>query len=128
MKWTRRTVPKEFYRAMRDFLRDRAPDDYLAERVQLKKVIDSNVEDGKVIILEEGMDCDGVAFTNRKYKVQAIPAAVRYAMEKIHNDAEGTCSLRVVSPTVGNASKRTQRDLGMEAFENGHPGVIYYSG
>ena len=42
MPYTRRTIPKVLYQALRDSLRVYDKYDYLAERVDLKKIISAN--------------------------------------------------------------------------------------
>jgi hypothetical protein len=126
MPYTRRTIPKVLYQALRDSLRVYDKYDYLAERVDLKKIISANSENGQVVILESGMDCDCVAFSNRKYKVDALLIAVRTKMDRIYGDAEGPCHLSIVSPSEAKALQYGSRDLGMEAYENGHPSRVSY--
>lgn len=103
MPYTRRTIPKVLYQALRDSLRVYDKYDYLAERVDLKKIISANSENGQVVILESGMDCDCVAFSNSKYKVDALLIAVRTKMDRIYGDAEGPCHLSIVSPSEAKA-------------------------
>ena len=72
---TRRTLNDKFpdlHRLLKTACNNR-PDDYLAKRVELQKLISANSELGQVVILESGMDCDCVAFSNQKYKVDALP-------------------------------------------------------
>ena len=126
MPYTRRTIPKVLYQALRDSLRVYDKYDYLAERVDLKKIISANSENGQVVILESGMDCDCVAFSNRKYKVDALLIAVRTKMDRIYGDAEGPCNLSIVSPSEAKALQYGSRDLGMEAYENGHLSRVSY--
>ena len=103
------------------------PDDYLAKRVELQKLISANSELGQVVILESGMDCDCVAFSNQKYKVDALPVVVRAMMDRIYGNAEGPCHLSIVSPSAAKRLEYGSRDLGMEAYENGHPARVSYS-
>ena len=49
------------------------------------------------------MDCDCVAFSNSKYKVDALLIAVRTKMDRIYGDAEGQCHLSIVSPSEAKA-------------------------
>jgi hypothetical protein len=126
---TRRSIEEKFpglNRLLKTACNNR-PDDYLAKRVDLQALISANSERGQVVILESGMDCDCVAFSNRKYKVDALPVAVRALMDRIYGDAEGPCHLSIVSPSAAKRLEYGSRDLGMEAYENGHPSRVSYS-
>lgn len=123
---TRRQVTPALYQAIKGFC-NRKPSDYLAERLDLQKLISANSENGQVVILESGMDCDCVAFSNRKYKVDALPVAVRAIMDRIYGDAEGPCNLSITSPSAAKRLEYGSRDLGMEAYEDGHPYSVSYS-
>ena len=126
---TRRTLNEKFpglHRLLKTACHNR-PDDYLAKRVDLQALISANSERGQVVILESGMDCDCVAFSNRKYKVDALLVAVRAMMDRIYVNAEGPCHLSIVSPSAAKRLEYGSRDLGMEAYENGHPGRVSYS-
>lgn len=116
----------ELYKAIKQVSHNK-PDDYLAERVDLQKLVSANSENGQVVILESGMDCDCVAFSNQKYKVAALPIAVRTEMDRIYGNAEGPCHLSITSPSAAKAMDYRSRDLGMEAYENGHPSRVSYS-
>lgn len=126
---TRRLIDQKYpklYKAIKEMCQ-RKPSDYFAERLNLCKLISANSEHGQVVILESGMDCDCVAFSNRKYKVDALPIAVRVLMDRIYGDAEGPCYLSIVSPSAAKRLDYGSRDLGMEAYEDGHPGNVSYS-
>lgn len=126
---TRRTLNEKFpglHRLLKTACNNRA-DDYLAKRVELQKLISAKSERGQVVILESGMDCDCVAFSNRKYKVDALPVAVRALMDRIYGDAEGPCHLSIVSPSTAKSLDYASRDLALEAYENGHPGSVSYA-
>ena len=123
---TRRQVTPALYQAIKGFC-NRKPSDYFAERLDLQKLISANSENGQVVILESGMDCDCVAFSNQKYKVAALPIAVRTEMDRIYGNAEGPCHLSITSPSAAKAMDYRSRDLGMEAYENGHPSRVSYS-
>ena len=126
---TRRTLNDKFpglHRLLKTACNNR-PEDYLAKRVELQKLISAKSERGQVVILESGMDCDCVAFSNRKYKVEALPVAVRAMMDRIYENAEGPCHLSIVSPSTAKSMDYSSHDLALEAYENGHPGKVSYS-
>lgn len=126
---TRRTLNEKFpglHRLLKTACNNR-PADELAKRVELQKLISAKSERGQVVILESGMDCDCVAFSNRKYKVNALPIAVRSEMDRIYGNAEGPCHLSIVSPSEAKALSYVSRDLALEAYENGHPSRVSYS-
>lgn len=83
-------------------------------------------EDGMVVIVSNGMDCDGVRYTGSKSGlIPAVPTVVAKEMDLIYEWADGPVSAWVYAPSQAGVIPRTSRDLGMEAFENGHPHVLY---
>lgn len=96
--------------------------DWLEERAEIHRRIAAKAENGKVAVVESGMDCDGVQYWGR---AAVIPASVM-AYEKLDREigewADGPYCLGFARPS--EKVEYGNRDLGMEAFENGHPWVL----
>ena len=100
--------------------------DRLHERQLLKQKMDKYVEDGQVMIIDSGMDCDGSCWYGHK---TLLPASVIRIEKWIHNfyeDAEGRQDWEFVKPSVGKEVEQTSRDASLEAFENGHSHMWVY--
>lgn len=79
-------------------------------------------EDGKIALVESGMDCDGVRYSGSVRIVDATVAAVDAAIEHATDWADGPIYFGLEAPSVAAAEiEYESRDLVMEAFENGHP-------
>lgn len=79
--------------------------------------------DGQVAVWESGRDCDSVRYKGFKCLIPASVAEFDALYEHEHKWADGPFCLWVESPEVER--EYHSRDLGMEAFENGHSHVIY---
>jgi len=79
----------------------------------------------KVAIVWSGMDCDGVAYSN--VVTLAVPnrKVIDEAIEHEYKWADGPCSFYLAMESDVKNLRPTSRDLGMEAFEDGHPHVLY---
>jgi hypothetical protein len=102
----------------------RQREDWLARRQTLAGTIAKYQQDGKVAIVESGMDCDGVQYWGRAC---VVPAHVMFVMQWEENTekwADGPFNWHLASPE--EEIEYGSRDRGMEAFEDGHPHVIYY--
>jgi len=99
--------------------------DYLAEREALVTRIRERQEDGYVYLVSGGRDCDGVQWEGMKTLVKAVPRQIEQRMDVALEWADGPMHFSILSPTDGEEVRYTSRDLGMEAFENGHNHVIY---
>jgi len=87
--------------------------------------IEQFAEGGMVAIYSSGMDCDCSRWENRRERV--VPANVRdveAALDDIYSGAEGPMSLWLDRPSA--RPPESHRDLALEAFEDGHPHVVFY--
>lgn len=75
---------------------------------------------GKVALIESGCDCDGVVYGGRVHIVDAHWRAVLAKEHHIGQWADGPFNLRIERPTIAEEIEYHSRDLGAEAFENGH--------
>jgi len=107
----------------RDRLEER--NEYTQERVNtLKKLIEC-AENGRVAVIESGMDCDCVQYTGHVHDFPSDTVGFYGALADMYSWAEGPISWRIVKPSESHFIERTSRDLIMEAHENGHPHVVY---
>lgn len=92
-----------------------------SRRVFLQLIRDC-AEDGMVAVIESGMDCDSVRYSGHRSLVEATAAAVDAHIEHQTHWADGPIYFDIERPSV--LVEYESRDLGMEAFENGHPHFI----
>jgi hypothetical protein len=99
--------------------------DFLARRADLKTKIAELQEGGKVAIVYGGIDCDGGRWDNRVSEVSAIPVAVERWYDRYEAQAEGPQWQILEKPSVAADLVEDDRDLAMEAFEDGHSHVLF---
>jgi hypothetical protein len=116
---------RKFSRAMREFIASRSYGSTVETNAAIRAALDANIEDGKIALYVDGRDCDGVQYS-RSYVMDAwksVAAFKQWDEERI-NWLDGPESI-----TLGKPSEfvpiNESRDLVAEAFENGHPHVIY---
>lgn len=102
------------------------PDDELAKKERFYTRIRSCTVNGKIGIIVDAMDCDCAQYSRGHIIDAKSPVAVDKAVCEIYDDAEGPMSVAVVLPEVAKKHKWTSRDLALEAYEDGHPHVVYY--
>ena len=95
-----------------------------------------------IAVVWSGRDCDGVAFSGRVSLIDLNPespwgtdkngepfkslrAAVTRHINKTYDYADGPMSYVIMSKADAEYVEYASRDLGMEAFENGHSHVLY---
>lgn len=100
---------------------------FLEEKAQMKAAISSMEENGEIALVNRGMDCDGCAWENSVTILPAILTVVLKHQDDAFKWADGPMSFRIERPSVAKALRRSQRDLGAEAFEDGHPHSISWS-
>lgn len=100
-------------------------EDHLANRAVLARRIAELAEDGRVVLVTGGMDCDCASWDGRTRTLPATFVHVNRAIERLYEDAEGPVRWDLTSPMVGAGIRETHRDLALEAFEDGHPHVVY---
>jgi hypothetical protein len=99
--------------------------DSLALRIERKKQLADLQEDGIVAIVYGGIDCDGGRWDNRVSLVPATITAVEQWAERYHAQAEGPQWQRLERPSVAADLVEDDRDLALEAFEDGHAHLLY---
>jgi hypothetical protein len=92
-------------------------------RQALAQRIADCAQGGKVAVIENGRDCDGVQYWGQRHLIDASIAAFTQLEDGIARYADGPFGLFVVPPS--EAVERGSRDLTLEAFEDGHAHVLY---
>lgn len=99
-------------------------DDRLAERAARAARIAERQEDGKIVVVHGGIDCDGGRWDDCCRTLPAIPRAVEKWIDDYYDGAEGPQWFYLSRPSDARDLEPSSRDLAMEAFENGHPHII----
>lgn len=120
---TRRELTLALRRAIRLSCRP-ACDDHIANHARFVERVRACVEDGMVAVVYGGMDCDCSRWDDRVVLLPAVPVVVDKWICDYHDGAEGPQWTRISRPSRA-PKKSTSRDLALEAFENGHPHVVY---
>ena len=116
------TEDAQFYRSCK---RKNKGIDKLLSKVKFKKKIDDLNWRGKVAIVYGGVDCDHSRWDNRVALIDANVTSVNGWENDYMEYAEGSQWWSIESMDYALSLKRSSRDLVMEAFEDGHPHVIY---
>jgi hypothetical protein len=109
------------------FLRDQVAEAHKATQCRRDTLhrIATLAEGGKVALVNGGMDCDCAKWANSVTLVKATPAAVDKWVERFYHWAEGPQWCYIERPSVARKLKEEHRDLALEAFEDGHPHVVF---
>jgi hypothetical protein len=124
----------EFRRAMRAFIASNhnpANRHWVSQRVDENANIRAHLDqlvpvEGKVGVIESGMDCDCSAY-HREYLMPMFTSVAQYKRwaENEYAGAEGPHNMHLVNPDQIDRSRNGSRDLALEAFEGGHSHVVY---
>lgn len=99
----------------------------LDERITKRGVMHARIaqcaHEGRIVVVESGRDCDGVQYSGRTHEIDASLKALVELEDHINEWADGPFSLAIVP--WNTEVEYTSRDLVLEAYENGHPHVIY---
>ena len=107
-----------------NFFRQYKFNDFLTLKETIFNRYKNNSEYGFTVIVEEGMDCDGVQYRNIGEPIKCVPIAIDKEIDRIHHWADGSVSVNCVKPSKAKKMKNVSIDRGMEAFENGHAHTI----
>lgn len=91
-----------------------------AMRTQLREL----AENGRVLLVEGGRDCDGVQYWGRVREIDATLKAYETAVYWIEYSADGPCWFSLERVSERHTIERGSRDLVLEAFEDGHPHLL----
>ena len=94
--------------------------DFLALKETIFDRYKANSENGYTVIVEQGMDCDGVQYRYIGEPIKCVPVAINKEMDRINYSADGSVSTYCVKPSEAKKMQNVSIDRGMEAFENGH--------
>jgi hypothetical protein len=97
------------------------------ERARLAETINKYTENGKVMLVSGGMDCDGYASYGHTSILNAYPMVAQYVLDDIYQNAEGPTQTHFDYPSNEDNYKVSYRDFGMEAYEDGHMSSYHYS-
>lgn len=97
------------------------------KRWELKQHIDKCARDGMIGLIESGRDCDCVQYVHPAGTCPATVADYLIRESRMLEGADGPCRLGIVTPEEAKAQGYESRDLALEAFEDGHPHVVYSS-
>lgn len=99
--------------------------DSINERAGYAHILRTCVEGGKLGVLRSGMDCDCSQYSSARI-VDAPNGAIQFAQqeEAHHNSLDGPEFTEWRKPSQVEVGY-TSRDLALEAFEDGHPHVVY---
>jgi hypothetical protein len=101
--------------------------DPLENKIAQIRHMNACTENGQVAIMGRGMDCDGSAWDDRFYcLLPAIPTLIQRWLNEKYEQAEGPESYWLVKPSEVEDHEEQNRDLALEAFEDGHSHVLYY--
>ena len=104
----------------RSFKDNRCFSDRLQNRLDLKNHITQSTEDGKIALLFDSIDCDAVKMSSTHHVNKMTVMAFILKRNQMYEWAEGPSYLEIGKPS-DNEEYSTQRDLALEAYENGHP-------
>lgn len=96
------------------------------ENADYRRVLDKCWANGKIGVAVSGMDCDCTQYA-RQYTIE-IPnsvAALKRWDYKRQEWLDGPENVRFIHPDKVDPSQNFSRDLALEAYENGHPHVVY---
>ena len=96
-------------------------------RAMLWDEINEHAVDGRVGMIQSGMDCDCSSY-HYEGIIDVPKGALIHQKEVEGHEAylEGPETIRYVRPHHVNQDNNGSRDLALEAFEDGHPHVVYW--
>jgi hypothetical protein len=100
-------------------------DHLINDRARLAAEMGDYAEGGEVITVWGGMDCDGSQFAGVCRRHNALVVEVWKYIEDRYNWADGPTGYYFAQPSVAGGIEESHRDLALEAFEDGHPHVLY---
>ena len=92
-----------------------------SEVLKIKK----NAENGRVLIVYGGRDCDGSQSDGLTKLVDAGYYSAQKFIDNLYEGADGVIWYEYAKPSADDTIAVESRDLTLEAFENGHNSTIY---
>ena len=96
------------------------------KRATILRQVVEYAENGKIAMVNSGMDCDCSRWENSVSVIRATVKSVDKWVNDFYSSAEGPQSYRLERPSVARTLQHSSRDLALEAFEDGHPYSISY--
>jgi len=96
------------------------------KRATILRQVVEYAENGKIAMVNSGMDCDCSRWENSVSIIRATVKSVDKWVNDFYANAEGPQSCRLERPSVAKKLQHSSRDLALEAFEDGHPYSISY--
>lgn len=118
------------HRPMREFIEEHGKRNYHAaicdENASLRRTLDMAQDGGQVGVIISGMDCDCSQYHRESIR-PAFNSVHEYKnwLDEEYEYAEGPHHVHLVHPSKIDKSRNASRDLALEAFEDGHPHVVY---
>jgi len=97
----------------------RRAQDRRVARQALISLIAERSENGQVLVVEDGMDCDGCQYSGRTVLIDATVKAFDAHRDDVAHGADGVFYLSIERPSA--KIEYHSRDRALEAFEDGHP-------
>ena len=98
----------------------------ISSKGRLQDTIDEcKTADGKLYLEETGRDCDGVRYQGKVHTCEATAKAYWDLHDTIGSWRDGIFGLHIITEQEAKEMRYSSRDLVAEAFENGHPHVIF---
>jgi len=97
----------------------------IAFRADLAAAVLPHVVNGELGILRSGMDCDCSRYSGGSVMRFTSLVALAKAEDDHQYWLDGPESVAYVHPDVARGTPHESRDLAMEAYEDGHPHVVY---
>ena len=94
-------------------------------RMTIIRQVKEFAEQGKIAMVNSGMDCDCSRWENSVSVIRATVESVDKWVDDFYKNAEGPQSYRLERPSVAKKLQRSSRDLALEAFEDGHQHVVF---
>lgn len=119
------TISKKNRRIIRRAVKMIPGRDELAAKWRLAQYIERHKEDGEILIVENGRDCDGAEWRDRTFRMKANVLVYLKAYEDKAQWADGPFYWEIERMSNRSKYRMSTRDLALEAFEDGHDHVIY---
>lgn len=99
--------------------------DAIQRRIALNRMVADFAENGQVAVVEGGMDCDCVQYDGHVHTFSSNITEFWKAIDQMYYSAEGPIHWYVARISETKDVCSTSRDLAFEAYEDGHPHVVY---
>lgn len=93
------------------------------QKYELPDILKEYTYNGRVYLMVTSTDCDHTRATYKRSIEPTVEAYVEF-FDHLYDDAEGPTSARLLHPEDVCEFEPSQRDLALEAFEDGHPHCV----